>query len=416
MAIVLFEDSLTSQLAPLAVARPAFDVLCGCRRLVDLVRAIDPSYRSVVREHLRDLTTADFAPPPDSSVGRDSPLVFVNAALVPSVSLAQQLRTIVDTAAEGQVTVGDRIALAIVKGEAGPVETQADQVTNWLDRQSLPSLDADVLLLNYPHDVVAHHIEIMADNLQQLIAQGDYRQEDDGVFLAAGAQIGTHVVTNTSHGPIVLEEGVTVGPHSYLRGPIHLGASTTIVEHSSIKGPTATGIFTKLGGEVSASVVDSYSNKAHHGFLGHSYVGSWVNLGAGTTNSNLKNTYGKINVQYGGQKVATGMQYLGCMFGDYAKAAINVSIFTGKTVGVASMLYGTVTENVPSFVNYSGGLGAASSEVDVQVAVTMQERMFGRRGRDARDCDAELLKAVFQMTEGDRRTWYPELDTGPPAF
>ena len=415
MTIVLFEDERTARLAPLAQVRPAFDVLCGGRRLVDIVRAVDPSFCCVVREHLRDVTTADFGPPPDGAPSSDAPFVFVNARLIPSATLDQQLRKLVEDGAERRVMIGDQTALAVISNAASPVVPPANEIDQWLAGQTLPPLDANVSLLEYPHDVVAGHIEILPDNLQQRIATGDYRQDDDGVFLGTGAQIGPYVVTDTTSGPIVLEEGVTVGPHCYLRGPIHLGRSTTIVEHSSIKGPTATGSFTRLGGDVTVCVVDSFSNKAHHGFLGHSYIGSWVNLGAGTTNSNLKNTYGKINVQYDGQKIATDMQFLGCMVGDYAKTAINVSIFTGKTVGVASMLYGTVTGNVPAFVNYSGGLGA-SSEVSVEAAVKMQERMFGRRDRNARACDADLLRAVFDMTRDERRTWDAKLDKGPPAF
>ena len=102
-----------------------------------------------------------------------------------------------------------------------------------------------------------------------------------------------------------------------------------------------------------AAVVEPYSNKQHHGFLGHSYLGSWINLGAGTCNSDLKNTYGTVNMEYPGGKAATGMQFLGCVMGDYSKTAINTGIFTGKVIGVCSMMYGFVTSNVPSYVNYA---------------------------------------------------------------
>ena len=91
----------------------------------------------------------------------------------------------------------------------------------------------------------------------------------------------------------------------------------------------------------------------HHGYLGHSYLGSWVNFGAGTSNSDLKNTYGPVNMEYRGRKIGTGMQFVGCFVGDYVKTAINTSIFTGKTIGVCSMVYGFVTANVPAFCNYA---------------------------------------------------------------
>jgi glucose-1-phosphate thymidylyltransferase len=293
--------------------------------------------------------------------------------------------------------------------------SQPETLADWLDAQPLESLEAEASLFARPHEVVAQHLQITGDNLQHLIAGGEYRQDQDGVFLGRDVRIGPYVVMDTQAGPIVLDHGVVVASHGYLRGPIYLGQDAVVVEHSSIKGPVAAGRQTKLAGEITASIIDSDSNKAHHGFLGHSYLGSWVNLGAGTTTSNLKNTYGEINVDYRGRKVATGMQFLGCMVGDYAKTAINTSIFSGKRVGVASMLYGTVTGNVPSFVNHVRVLGQ-SSEVSPDAAVTMQDRMFSRRGRKVRDCDAQLLQAVYRLTCDERRRWDPELDQGPPVF
>ena len=142
-----------------------------------------------------------------------------------------------------------------------------------------------------------------------------------------------------------------------------------MIEHAALKDGVSLGHTVKIGGEVEASVIEPYTNKQHHGFLGHSYLGSWINLGAGTCNSDLKNTYGKINIQYGEQKVATGMQFLGCIIGDYSKTAINTSIFTGKVIGVCSMMYGFVTSNVPSYVNYARLFGqTALLPADVMIS------------------------------------------------
>src|SRR5262249_16536497 len=159
-------------------------------------------------------------------------------------------------------------------------------------------------------------------------------------------------------------------------------------------------------GEVEASIVEPYSNKQHSGFLGHSYVGSWVNMGAGTANSDLKNSYGPITMEYGGRKVATGMQFIGCFVGDHAKTAIHTRIFTGKTVGVCSMSYGFVSANVPSFVNYARSLGSLS-EVPVEVAAKAQERMFTRRGVQQRPRDAQLLRDLHELTRDERAPYEP---------
>ncbi|MCX7038784.1 MAG: glucose-1-phosphate thymidylyltransferase, partial [Spirochaetes bacterium] len=166
----------------------------------------------------------------------------------------------------------------------------------------------------------------------------------------------------------------------------------------------------KIGGEIEASVIEGYTNKQHHGFLGHSYVGSWVNLGAGTSNSDLKNTYGEVRLEFHHAKVDTGMQFLGAVIGDYAKSAINTSIFTGKIVGVSSMLYGFVGQNVPSFCNYARSFGQIT-ECPVDQAVLIQKRMFARRGIAQSVEDVEVLKAAFELTRSERL-----ISDEPPAL
>ena len=199
----------------------------------------------------------------------------------------------------------------------------------------------------------------------------------------------------------MLDEGATVGPFSLLSGPAHLGKNCRVIEHAAIKHGVALGHTTKIGGEVEASIIEAYSNKQHHGFLGHSYLGSWINLGAGTCNSDLKNTYGQVNMEYGGRKVATGMQFVGADVGDYAKTAINTGIFTGKMIGACSMVYGFVTTNVPSFVNYARLFGQVS-EAPVEVMVATQRRMFARRGVEQRPCDIQLLRDMHDLTADER--------------
>jgi glucose-1-phosphate thymidylyltransferase len=158
----------------------------------------------------------------------------------------------------------------------------------------------------------------------------------------------------------------------------------------------------KIGGEVEASIIEPYSNKQHHGFLGHSYLGSWINLGAGTCNSDLKNTYGKVKMDYRGESVATDMQFMGCIIGDYAKSAINTSIFTGKVIGACSMLYGFVTTNVPSFVNYARSFGQVT-ELPAEIMVATQQRMFARRQVEQRPVDIQLLHAMYDLTRPERQ-------------
>ncbi len=151
-----------------------------------------------------------------------------------------------------------------------------------------------------------------------------------------------------------------------------------------------------------ASSIEPYTNKQHHGFLGHSYLGSWINLGAGTCNSDLKNTYGSVSMQYKDGRVATAMQFHGCIIGDYAKTAINTSIFTGKTIGSCSMVYGFVTRNVPSFTNYARSFNQCT-ELPVEVMISTQKRMFARRNVMQEQCHIDLLNQMFLISASERQ-------------
>ena len=121
----------------------------------------------------------------------------------------------------------------------------------------------------------------------------------------------------------------------------------------------------------------------------------------GTCNSDLKNTYGTVNMDYGGKRVSTDMQFVGAIMGDYSKSAINTGIFTGKIIGVCSMVYGFVTTNVPSFVNYARLFGQVTA-APVEVMVQTQARMFARRGVVQRPCDIQLVHDMYELTRHER--------------
>ncbi len=252
------------------------------------------------------------------------------------------------------------------------------------------------------HDLIRLHGEAMADNLQHRLTTRQYHEVAEGVFSAEpDATLGPHIATCTQDGPIVMEAGCQLGPFTFLQGPVYLGPGCRVAEHSSLKEGVCAGTRCKLGGEVEATIMESFSNKQHHGFLGHSYLGSWINLGAGTSNSDLKNTYGKVTMRRQSTRIDTGMQFVGCFVGDYSKTAINTSIFTGKTIGVCSMLYGFASQDVAPFTNHAQNWGQVT-EVDPQVMMETQRRMFGRRQVVQRDCDRQLIESMFELTRDQR--------------
>ncbi len=400
MNIVLFEDEQVTQLYPVTLSRAAFAIHCGSYRLIDLADNLGPPVGWHARPHLQAILAADF---PRPALRAEGPCMLVNAALVPSISSIRHLQTLCDAGEPCLVKAQDRVAMAVLpRGTPAPEPTATpDDLRRLVAKAPLPRLDLELPLFEYPHDIVRHHLAILNENLEHRLAHGEYRELAPGVFAAEGALLGPHAVTDSQRGPIVLEAGARVGPFAFLSGPAHVGRGARLLEHAAIKDGVALGHTTKIGGEVEASIVEPYTNKQHHGFLGHSYLGSWINLGAGTCNSDLKNTYGLVNMDYQGKRVATGMQFIGAMIGDYSKTAINTGIFTGKTIGACSMVYGFVTTNVPSFVNYARLFGQVT-ETPPDVMISTQARMFARRQVEQRPCDIQLLRDMYELTRDER--------------
>jgi UDP-N-acetylglucosamine diphosphorylase / glucose-1-phosphate thymidylyltransferase / UDP-N-acetylgalactosamine diphosphorylase / glucosamine-1-phosphate N-acetyltransferase / galactosamine-1-phosphate N-acetyltransferase len=411
MQLIVFEDEFVPRLYPITIGRPAYAVTCGSYRLIDwlerLSREIAEGLRAIGRPHLTELQRLDFPTLVAAAPTAKLPILLVNARLVPSVSTYQTLSQLAKSNETAAIFSNKSLAAAFI-APGGPPPPPNDQADHWIKYLQnsligkLPESQLQLSLLDFPHELIQHNQATIGANLEHRLKSGDFSEIAAGVFAAKGASLGQYCVTDTTKGPVLLDEGAVVGPYSLLRGPVYLGPKSKINEHSAIKDFVSIGHTTKIGGEVEASIIEPYSNKQHHGFLGHSYLGSWINLGAGTCNSDLKNTYGTVKMEYRGEQIATGMQFVGCMMGDYSKSAINTGIFTGKTIGCCSMLYGFVTTNVPSFVNYARLFGQVT-ELPADIMVATQQRMFSRRGVTQRDCDIALLHAMYDLTRHERQ-------------
>jgi len=397
--ILLFEDQHLNDMSPIALTRPAFGITCAAFTLYDAARMISPRIRHIVRPHLEKAAARRFPQTPHA----DGPTLYLNASLAPDVRYVPRLRSIMERGEPVLCTSGQRVAAALLpKDAASPCPLTPENVTAYLLESDLPLDDSEAFrTFDYPFHVIGALRELFSANLERKISGGGFTEIRKGIFVGDNVRIADTAVLHSEEGPVVLDDGVLVMDFSYLRGPIYVGPNTRIIERASVKDFTCIGHTCKIGGEVETSILESYSNKQHHGFLGHAYVGSWVNLGAGTSNSDLKNTYGTVRVECGGRRIETGLQFFGCAIGDFAKAAINTSIFTGKLIGVASMLYGYVGQNVPSFCNYARSFGQVT-ECPLDTAIQAQRRMFARRSVKQTEDDIALLTAVYEMTREER--------------
>lgn len=406
--LLIFEDQQVDQLHPVALGRPAYAVTCACFRLYDFLQQHAAPAVSLVRPHLSAIQNLDFPFFAESLSEKHAQTVLASARLVPSVSNQRRLNKVLDESngeSEPRIALDEHgnvvVAVLPTSQVAGKDRSAVLQLLESTKLAGTKKLDDNFDAVCFPHDLIRFNQQCFPENIDQLIATGKFKEVRDGLFVADGANVSDNIVIDASQGPVLIDSGASVGPFCYFAGPVFVGPNCKVNEHSALKDFVCLTHTVKAGGEIEASVIEPYSNKQHHGFLGHAHLGSWINLGAGTCNSDLKNTYGKVNMTYGGQKVSTDMQFVGCVIGDYSKTAINTSVFTGKLIGVCSNLYGFVSSNVPSFVNYARSFGQETLQT-VEVMQITQQRMFARRKVEQRECDIQLLSDMFSLTQGER--------------
>jgi UDP-N-acetylglucosamine diphosphorylase / glucose-1-phosphate thymidylyltransferase / UDP-N-acetylgalactosamine diphosphorylase / glucosamine-1-phosphate N-acetyltransferase / galactosamine-1-phosphate N-acetyltransferase len=213
------------------------------------------------------------------------------------------------------------------------------------------------------------HVAILGDNEIAIIDGG----EDSAG--ATATVIEPHVVLDATAGPIFINAGTHIRAFTRITGPCYIGRSVSIMG-GDITG-CSIGDVSKVRGELSSTIVLGHSNKGHDGFVGHSYVGRWVNLGAGTTTSNLKNTYGTVQLWTPDGLRDTGLQFLGTMFGDHVKTGIGLCLTTGTVLGAGANVYGAMPPKVVA--PFSWGDGPPYSVYRADKFVQTAERMMARR-------------------------------------
>ena len=199
------------------------------------------------------------------------------------------------------------------------------------------------------------------------------------------------MVFDTRNGPVVLESGVEVRAGTRLEGPLWAGANARLVG-----GPiraSAIGPWSVVRGEMAATAMLGYANKSHDGFVGHSVLGRWVNLGAGTTTSNMKNTYGPVRLDFGGTGLETGHQFLGSLIGDHAKTAIGTLLGTGTVIGAGASVFDGV--RAPKYVPPFSWGGSGSERMTRQGFLTVAERVLIRRQMDVDDAMRAYLGRAY---------------------
>ena len=241
---------------------------------------------------------------------------------------------------------GAVIAASLIAGDAAKLLESGE-----LPSATKTSTIRDAAMLRHPWDVIRYRDEAIAIDLTHLV-RGETQALPPGVIaidngenicISPEAVVYPGVTLDAESGPIVIDDDATIRPGAVIVGPAYIGRGSTVIDRTFIKANTSIGPVCKVAGEVGGCIFQGFANKAHDGHLGDSFIGEWVNLGAGTTNSNLLNTYAEVVAQNHpkGKRHRTGIVYLGCILGDHAKFAICSRIMTGCVVGTGSMFAAT---------------------------------------------------------------------------
>lgn len=407
MKIILFESNTVDNLYPITLTRPSFDILCGGTTLYQLLKqefkAVKVDF--LVRGYLTGMAKQKFSSPrgeAGQAKSADTKVLILDGSIVPSINTISDIAKIANSGKslifkEKNQVLGAYLNLSELELKSKDVnQIKLEKIITFLQGLQVKSVKVNWPTFNHLWDIITFNEQVLSNNLNHF--KKDFKKIKPGVFVGKKVKAEDLVYFDTTDGPIVINDGSWIKSHAILRGPLYIGKNCIINSHAEIKHSTCIGDVCKIGGEVEVSVFQGYSNKQHSGFLGSSYIGEWVNLGGGTTNSDLKITYSNVSML----DQDTGKKFLGCVIGDYCKTAVNVSIFTGKVIGVNSLLYGTITRDVPSFTN-AGTLLKHWVACPLEVACKIQKTMFERRKRKVTAVDRQILKDIFTMTNSQRK-------------
>ncbi|RLG03469.1 MAG: hypothetical protein DRN61_04720, partial [Thaumarchaeota archaeon] len=267
-------------------------------------------------------------------------------------------------------------------------------------------------ILRYPWDLIGYNREEILNDLKRLKRLKTWREPanipgayligENDFLISSTAKIYPCTVLDSSDGPVIIDDEAIVMPQTYLRGPCYIGRETWIV--GGKVSASSIGHVCRVGGEVEETIIQGFSNKYHAGFLGHSYVGEWVNLGALTTVSDLKNDYSSVKVPIGGKLVDSGRVKVGAFIGDHVKTSIGSLLSTGSVIGVMCNLVTSgepYPKYVPSFTWYVKG--QVRDWISVESMIEAAERMMARRGIRMNEAEKRLYRRLYEETREERR-------------
>ena len=322
--------------------------------------------------------------------------------------IAVSSRAVLAPAALSELALGE---VVVEPGSGEPVAARLGrgEIERFLDAGSRSRAAAGPSLLHRPWDVVRFRDAMLAHDLSLIVTASDRwaRERPAGTTLIGekrlaidpSAEVMPTAVFDLTKGPVLVERGATIRPGAIVHGPAYVGPGSSVLDGALVKANTAIGPVCKVAGEVGGTIFQGFANKAHDGHLGDSWVGEWVNLGAGTMNSNLLNTYGEVAARrdHAASRERTGLTFLGAIIGDHVKTAIGTRIFTGSVIGTGAMIASSAppAQATPPFAWVTD---AGVKTFRVEKFLEVAQAAMGRRGVEMTPEMESRLRGLHERT------------------
>ncbi|HZA48269.1 MAG TPA: putative sugar nucleotidyl transferase [Nitrososphaera sp.] len=412
MSIALFEDSYWQNFEPISLTKATFDIKVGAKSFFE-EHQLAPEIL-LTREYLTHVTAERHPNCKVNPSSISSDTVFLNGLLHPRAISPDRLFNINHTFA---ITTSSSTRLLVARLDNKDIEYLQDCVTagkridvKKLKVEKLTNLEEQHTqgILSEPWDIISVLENSLATQVSTMKNEMQLGEEvtvtgNNIVALGRNASVEVGTVLDVRYG------GIYIGPEAYVAasrivGPAYIDGMAQVKQFTIIEA-SYIGYNCRIGGEIEHSVISDDTNKAHAGFIGHSYIGEWVNIGAMTTTSDLKMTYGNIKMGSGGKnkKIDTGQNKIGSFFADMVKTSIGTLIYSGRRIGVSSHLHGLVAQDVPSFTIYGTSIGARNVELQIDSIIETQRKMMRRRNQTMTKAYEQMIKDLFAITTMDRK-------------
>ena len=355
MNILIFEDSSFSDLFPLSILRPVYDIKTGILTNLERLEKIVPG-KYKISLHCRNILSSYISSIQKRNVNtieKEDYLLINGRIFIDENILKLFLKKLPDNSAfvSGNSIIAAKISKQKLSFIKHKIENKnLDNTLNLkdFDNLKLNEVKNEIPIYNYVWDVIKNFDNVLNYDLD--LIWGEKKKikiphtvsviNSDNIKISKSSKIATNIVLDAGEGKILIDDNVTIEPFCYLKGPVYIGKNVLLKSGAKIYGHTMIGQGSKVTGEISGSIFHSNVNKQHDGFIGNSYACPFVNFGADTVTSNLKNNYSKVKVKFNSELINTGMQFLGTIAGDHTKFGINTMLNTGTIAGIFANIAG----------------------------------------------------------------------------